>query len=45
MNDWIPCFYAVVLITAGSATAATLGYMLGRWREQLFLLEICKPQH
>jgi membrane protein DedA with SNARE-associated domain len=44
MTHWLPCLYATVLITAGSAVAAALGYLVGRWREQLWLLEILKPQ-
>lgn len=43
MNDWLPCLYATALIAIGSAFSVALGYWLGRWREQLWLLEICKP--
>jgi hypothetical protein len=45
MTNWLPCLYATGLIAAGSAVAATLGYWAGRWREQLWLLEILKPEH
>jgi membrane protein DedA with SNARE-associated domain len=45
MTDWLPCFYAAVLIALGSVISAALGYLAGRWREQLWLLKICKPEH
>ena len=41
MTDWRPCLYALVLMGA----AAAVGYLLGRWREQLALLEMCKPSY
>ncbi len=41
MTDWLPCLYALVLMGAGAA----VGYLLGRWREQLALLEMCKPSY
>jgi hypothetical protein len=41
MSDWLPCLYASTLMAA----AALVGYWFGRWREQLSLLEICKPEH
>lgn len=40
-----PCLYALSLIGIGSAVSALAGYWLGRWREQLSLLEICRPEH
>ncbi len=45
MNDWLPCLYALALIGTASAIAGIVGYWLGRWREQLWLLEVCKPEH
>jgi hypothetical protein len=41
MTDWLPCLYALFLMGA----AATVGFWLGRWREQLALLEMCKPTY
>jgi hypothetical protein len=41
MTDWLPCFYALALMGA----AAAVGYLLGRWREQLALLEMCKRSY
>lgn len=43
-NDWLPCVYALGLIGLGSTLAAVVGYWAGRWREQLSLLQICKPE-
>lgn len=43
MNDWLPCGYATGLIFAGAFVAAIVGYRLGRWREQLALLERFRP--
>lgn len=45
MTDWLPCLYALLLIAMGCAFSSALGYRVGRWREQLALLEICKPEH
>jgi hypothetical protein len=39
MTDWMPCLYALVLM----GLAAAVGFWLGRMREQLALLEMCKP--
>ncbi len=44
MNDWLPCLYATTLIGAGTVAAAILGFMVGRMREQLALLEIFRPE-
>jgi membrane protein DedA with SNARE-associated domain len=44
MSNWLPCLYATALIAIGSAVSAVAGYWLGRWREQLWLLEIFKPE-
>ena len=44
MSDWIPCAYAVTLIGIGMAAAGAASYLLGRWREQLRLLEILRPE-
>jgi hypothetical protein len=41
MTEWLPCFYALGLMGA----AAALGFWLGRMREQLALLEMCKPAY
>ncbi len=45
MSDYLPCLYALVLIISGIVGAAVAGFELGRWREQLSLLELLKPQH
>ena len=44
MNDWIPCAYALSMIGIGMAVAAVASYLLGRWREQLYLLEVLRPE-
>lgn len=44
MTDWMPCNYALALVAAGMATAGMVGFWLGRWREQLALLEILHPE-
>ena len=41
VTNWLPCSYASVLILA----AAAVGFWLGRWREQLALLQLLKPEH
>lgn len=43
-DDWIPCAYALSLIGIGMAVAAVASYHLGRWREQLSLLEALRPE-
>jgi hypothetical protein len=40
MSDWMPCPLALSYM----ALAALSGYLLGRWREQLSLLEALKPE-
>jgi hypothetical protein len=45
MIDWLPCGYALSLIVGFAALASAAGYVLGRWREQLSLLEIFGPKH
>jgi hypothetical protein len=40
MNAWLPCLHALSYM----ALAALSGYLLGRWREQLSLLEALKPE-
>ena len=44
MSEWVPCAYASSLIGAGMAVAIVAGYLLGRWREQLHLLEVLRPE-
>jgi hypothetical protein len=39
VNAWLPCAYAVGLIGVGMLVAGAAGYWLGRYREQLALLE------
>jgi hypothetical protein len=41
MTEWLPCIYALALMGA----AAAAGFWLGRMREQLALLEMCKPTY
>jgi hypothetical protein len=41
MTEWLPCLYALFLM----GVAATAGFWLGRLREQLALLEMCKPAY
>ncbi|MGA8515445.1 MAG: hypothetical protein WB821_11850 [Burkholderiaceae bacterium] len=45
MTEWLPCLYAATLIAMGTVVAGSLGYTIGRWREQLALLEMCRPEH
>lgn len=45
MNTWMPCGYAVGLMVVSAALALVVGYGLGRWREQLALLETLRPEH
>ncbi len=40
MSDWLPCLVALGYMLI----AAIAGYWLGRWREQLHLLEVLKPE-
>lgn len=40
MSDWLPCLVALGYMLI----AAALGYSLGKWREQLHLLEVLKPE-
>lgn len=44
MNDWLPCIYAAILIGAAAVFSAGLGFMAGRMREQLGLLETFRPE-
>lgn len=44
MNDWLPCLYAAALIGGTTVVAAIIGFMAGRMREQLALLEIFRPE-
>jgi hypothetical protein len=41
MTEWLPCLYALFLM----GVAAAVGFWLGRLREQLALLEMCKPAY
>jgi hypothetical protein len=45
MNDLLPCLYALVLMAGSAVAAAAVGFWAGRWREQLSLLELLKPEH
>jgi hypothetical protein len=45
MSDLLPCLYALTLIICGAGAAAVIGFRVGRWREQLSLLELMKPDH
>jgi hypothetical protein len=45
MNDWMPCFYAAMLMGGSSVVVAFIGFMAGRMREQLALLEMFRPEH
>lgn len=40
LTNWLPCPYAATL----AMLASVAGYGLGRWREQLRLLETLKPE-
>lgn len=40
MSDWLPCPLALSYLLA----AGVVGYWLGRWREQLHLLQMFKPE-
>ena len=40
LTSWLPCPYALSLVML----AGIAGYVLGRWREQLRLLETFKPE-
>ena len=44
MTDLLPCDYALALIAGGLAVAGMVGFWLGRWREQLALLETLHPE-
>ena len=44
MTDLIPCLYAALLIGATAVTAAAAGFVAGRVREQLALLETFRPE-
>ena len=44
MTDWLPCMYAATLIGGTTVVAAIIGFMAGRMREQLALLEIFRPE-
>lgn len=44
MTDWMPCIYALALIAGGISTAGVVGFWLGRWREQLALLQTLRPE-
>ena len=44
MTDWMPCDYALALIAGGMAASGMVGFWLGRWREQLALLEVFHPE-
>lgn len=44
MNDWLPCIYAAILIGTSSAIAGVVGFLAGRMREQLHLLETFRPE-
>ena len=43
MIDWLPCAYASVLMGVCTVIAGTLGFWVGRMREQLALLETFRP--
>jgi hypothetical protein len=45
MTDWLPCLYAAILISSTGLIFAVIGYYVGRWREQMWLLEVCQPEH
>lgn len=45
MNEWFPCSYALSLMVLVGGCAGILGYFVGRWREQLALLETFGPRH
>ena len=40
MSDWLPCAYAIALMLATGA----IGFLLGRWCEQLLLIALFKPE-
>lgn len=44
MTEWMPCVYAAMLIGGSTAIAAAIGFWAGRMREQLALLEMCRPE-
>ncbi len=43
MTEFLPCLYAALLIGLGAFAAAAAGYVAGRMREQLALLEMLRP--
>ncbi len=44
MIDFLPCAYAATLIGGSTVIAAIIGFMAGRMREQLALLEVFRPE-
>ena len=44
MNDWLPCLYAATLMGVTAVAAASIGFVVGRMREQLALLELFRPE-
>ena len=44
MTEWLPCPYAAMWIGASTVIAAVIGFLAGRMREQLALLEIFRPE-
>ena len=44
MTTWTLCEYALMLIFGGVAAAGMVGFWLGRYREQLALLETFQPE-
>jgi hypothetical protein len=45
MTDWLPCAYAAMLMGASAVIAGAIGFVAGRMREQLALLELFRPEH
>jgi hypothetical protein len=43
MSNWMPCLLALAYILVAGAIFGTVGFYLGRWREQLHLLQVFKP--
>ena len=44
MTEWLPCPYAAMWIGGSTVIAAVIGFLAGRMREQLALLEILRPE-